>query len=91
MRTLVYPLYKRVGYTPLFTKGNKHLDIYMRKLAVAWACRLDHEECKEKATQQFYTWMQSNEPDNEDENQYVNMTSIYKDIILLYLYFMCKY
>ena len=69
MRTLIDPLYKRLGYQML--PNDKHLDIYLRTLAVAWACGLDHPECKQETRRQYAEWMDKIEPDEPSENPYV--------------------
>ena len=69
MRTLIDPLYKRLGYQML--PNDKHLDIYLRTLAVAWACGLDHPECKQETRRQYAEWMEKIEPDEPSENPYV--------------------
>ena len=69
MRTLIDPLYKRLGYQMLPT--DKHLDIYLRTLAVAWACGLDHPECKQETKRQYSEWMEKLNPDEPSENPYV--------------------
>ena len=66
MRTLIDPLYKRVGYEE--RQDDKHLDIYLRTLAVAWACSLDHAECKEKTGTEYSVWMDKLESDKEEQN-----------------------
>ena len=66
MRRLIDPLYKRVGYEE--RPDDKHLDIYLRTLAVAWACSLDHPECKENTGTQYSTWMEMLDPDKEEQN-----------------------
>ena len=66
MRNLVDPLYERVGYEQLLK--DKHLDIYLRMKAVAWACHLGHSGCVEKTSAQYTEWMGMQDPDNEAQN-----------------------
>ena len=73
MRTLIDPLYKRLGYQMLPT--DKHLDIYLRTLAVAWACGLDHPECKQETKRQYAEWMEKLDPDELSQNPYVLVLS----------------
>ena len=47
VRNLIDPLYKRVGFKTLDT--DQPLDVYLRKLAVSWACSLENPACIEKA------------------------------------------
>ena len=46
MRTLIDPLYKKIGYQ--IRPTDKQLDIFLRKLTVKWACKFDNPECKEE-------------------------------------------
>ena len=69
MRTLIDPLYERLGYQML--PNDKHLDIYLRTLAVAWACGLGHPECKQETTSQYEEWMNTLDPDDVNQNPYV--------------------
>ena len=66
MRKLVDPLYERVGYEP--QENDEHLDIFLRTVAVAWACSLDNKECKEKTSTQFAEWTGKENPDSETQN-----------------------
>ena len=66
MITLIGPLYQRLGYQML--PSDKHLDIYLRTLAVAWACGLDHSECKQETTSEYAEWMDASDPDDLNQN-----------------------
>ena len=43
----------------------------MRTLAVAWACGLDHPECKQETKRQYAEWMEKLDPDELSQNPYV--------------------
>ena len=64
MRNLVDPLYKRVGYKTL--PDDQPLDVYLRKLAVSWACSLENAECIEKTKGNFQEWMMDLNPDESN-------------------------
>ena len=66
MRTLVDPLYARVGYEQ--QADDRHLNILLRTSAVAWACSLGNPDCKEKVSQEYANWMEMLKPDKEDNN-----------------------
>jgi aminopeptidase N len=44
------------------------LDIFLRTLAVAWACGLDHPDCKDATKSQFSEWMEMLDPDDARQN-----------------------
>ena len=48
--------------------SDKHLDIYLRTLAVAWACGLSHPECIQETTSQYEEWMDTLDPDDVNQN-----------------------
>ena len=66
MRSLVDPLYKRLGYE--MQSDDENLDIFLRTLAVAWACGLDHPDCKDATKSQFSEWMEMLDPDDARQN-----------------------
>ena len=66
MRNLVDPLYNRVGYRS--EEGDQPLDVFLRKLAISWACSLGNMDCIDKTRADFRTWMDSLEPDSIDSN-----------------------
>ena len=64
LRNLVDPLFKREGYK---TKDNDQpLDVYLRKLAVSWACAMENPECIEKTKGNFGEWMNDLNPDDSN-------------------------
>jgi len=44
------------------------LDVFLRKLAISWACSLGNMDCIDKTRADFRTWMDSLEPDSIDSN-----------------------
>merc|ERR1711971_1023922 len=66
MKKLVDPLYNRVGYKS--DPNDQPLDVFLRKLAVNWACSLGNEDCIEKAEEDFKVWMDKRLPDAEEGN-----------------------
>ena len=66
MRKLVDPLYNRVGYKS--DPNDQPLDVFLRKLAINWACSMGNEDCIEKAKGDFRVWMDMPEPDSEGSN-----------------------
>ena len=66
MRKLIDPLYKRLGYQ--MQPNDENLDIFLRTLAVAWACGLDHPDCKEATRSQYSEWMEMLDPDDVSQN-----------------------
>ena len=66
MRKLIDPLYKRVGYDG--QPNDQPLDVFLRKLAVNWACSLGNQDCIDKAYRKFKTWMEKINPDEEGAN-----------------------
>jgi len=64
MLKLVTPLYNRLGSTAKDT--DEHLDILLRRRVVSWACKVDHTECVEQATENFNEWMERGDPDKEN-------------------------
>ena len=66
MRTLIDPLYHKIGYQMQPT--DEHLDIFLRKLAVNCACKFDNPECKREVTSQFSEWMGKINPDQQNQN-----------------------
>ena len=66
MRNLVDPLYNRVGYKS--DPNDQPLDVFLRKLAINWACSLGNKDCIEKAEGDFKVWMDMLEPDLEGSN-----------------------
>merc|ERR1719219_1280145 len=66
MRKLVDPLFNRVGYKSRV--NDQPLDVYLRKLAVNWACSMGHEDCIEKVKGDFRVWMDMPDPDLERSN-----------------------
>ena len=64
VRNLVDPLYKRVGYKT--QPNDQPLDVYLRKLAVSWACSLENPECIEKTKGNFQEWMMDLNPDESN-------------------------
>jgi len=82
MKKLIRPLYNRVGFEE--NENDAHLDIYLRGLAVSWACNVvGLQECKEKAVSQYADWMARPDPDQDGQNPVnVNMkTSVYCNAI----------
>jgi aminopeptidase N len=69
MRNLVDPLYNRVGYKS--QPGDQPLDVFLRKLAIGWACSLGNKDCIEKTKGDFKVWMDKLEPDSDSANPYV--------------------
>ena len=47
---------------------DENLDIFLRTLAVAWACGLDHPDCKDATKSQFSEWMEMLDPDDARQN-----------------------
>ena len=66
MRTLIDPHYQRIGYEMLPSDG--HLDIFLRKLLVEWACKFDIPECKQQTNSKFLEWMEMMNPDKQNQN-----------------------
>ena len=66
MRTLIDPLYQRLGYETLPSDG--HLDIFLRKLLVEWACKFDNPECTQQTKSKFLEWMETMNPDKQNQN-----------------------
>ena len=56
----------RVGYKS--DPNDQPLDVFLRKLAVNWACSLGNEDCIEKAEEDFKVWMDKRLPDAEEGN-----------------------
>ena len=66
MRTLISPIFNRVGFE---SRGSDtHLDLFLRTEVIAWACSLEIPECVEKATSSFERWMAQVNPDSEGAN-----------------------
>ena len=49
-------------------QNDENLDIFLRTLAVAWACGLDHPDCKEATRSQYSEWMEMLDPDDVSQN-----------------------
>ena len=64
MRTIVDKLYDQLGYK--MPADEKHLNIFLRKLVVKWACKLDHPECLMESNIQYSEWMKMPNPDHEN-------------------------
>ena len=56
----------QVGYKS--DPNDQPLDVFLRKLAVNWACSLGNEDCIEKAEEDFKVWMDKRLPDAEEGN-----------------------
>jgi len=67
MLKLIDPLYTKLGFDQ--QPGDSHLDIKLRKKAVAWACSMGNKDCLNKAKENFASWMGMVEPDAEEQNQ----------------------
>ena len=78
MRNLVDPLFKREGYKT--QDSDQPLDVYLRKLAVSWACSMENPECIEKTKSNFKDWMNDLNPD--DYNPYVVLKGLTKDCVI---------
>ena len=63
---LILDYYDRVGYKS--DPNDQPLDVFLRKLAVNWACSLGNEDCIEKAEEDFKVWMDKRLPDAEEGN-----------------------
>ena len=61
MRTMIDKLYDRLGYR--MSENEKHLNIFLRKMVVEWACKLDHPECLKETKSQYKKWMNMSNPD----------------------------
>ena len=64
MRTIIDKLYDQLGYE--MPADEKHLNIFLRKLVVKWACKLDHPECLRETKSQYSEWMKTSNPDKEN-------------------------
>ena len=74
MTDLIRPLYTRIGFEE--KRDDKHLDIFLRRVAVNWACRLSMSECTDKVRDQYKEWMDQLSPDSIEGNPVnVNMKS----------------
>jgi hypothetical protein len=62
MRSLVRPLFLRVGYSS--RARDQHLDVLLRMRATAWACAMDVSECVLNVRRDLATWMKQPDPDN---------------------------
>ncbi len=67
MRALIDPLYKRVGFEN--RPGDQPLDVFLRKLAVSWACSLGNMDCIDMVKSEFKVWMDTIQPDEENANK----------------------
>ena len=66
MRTLVVPIYNKVGFDARGTDA--HLDKLLRQQVVAWACGLELPECVENAQANYRRWMAQVNPDQDGSN-----------------------
>ena len=66
MRNLVDPLYNRVGFKA--RPNDQPLDVFLRKLAINWACSLGNIDCIDKTKSDFKVWMDKLDPDAEGSN-----------------------
>ena len=66
MKFLILDHCDRVGYKS--DPNDQPLDVFLRKLAVNWACSLGNEDCIEKAEEDFKVWMDKRLPDAEEGN-----------------------
>ena len=62
MRTIIDKLYDKLGYK--MPADEKHLNIFLRKLVVKWACKLGHPECLMETKFQYSEWMKMSNPDH---------------------------
>lgn len=60
MTSLIGPYYNHVGFEEL--ESDAHLTVFARSDAMSWACRLQIEDCVDKAVAKYREQM--NEPDN---------------------------
>ena len=60
----VRPLFERIGFEERGSDG--HLDVFLRGLAVRWACKMDMPECIGQAKDNFEGWMQEGDPDSKN-------------------------
>ena len=64
MRKMIDQLYGRLGYK--MPADEKHLNIFLRKMVVEWACKLDHPDCMKEAKSQYTKWMNMSNPDTDN-------------------------
>ena len=64
MRTIVDKLYDQLGYK--MPADENQLNIFLRKLVVKWACKLDHPICLKETNSQYSQWMKMSNPDQEN-------------------------
>jgi len=75
MLKLLAPIYQKLGFDG--KADDEHLDILLRKKIVSWACSMGHEDCVNKVTGTYRSWMGMTDPDAEDKNPIdVNLKSV---------------